>query len=174
MGSILILIGILFLGFGWTLLYKPAWILYLNKIIREKLFNDGEMLLERRKKGFLFVLLAVIFLATGYDQQSYRSSRMTTRVVSTDRLLYKSLQHLYDKQYQKSRALCERVLAQDPGNVRALYHLAAAQILMGDLNQGTMLWAKAAAMHPSSSEAQSLKKLIRTEKGQLAQRSITQ
>ncbi len=167
MGKLLLVIGIFFLGLGWTLFYRPSWLLYFNKIVREKLLNDGEMLLERRKKGFLFVLLAVISLYVGYDYQSYRSPSAPVGIVSTDRLLYKSLQHLYSKQYQKSKFLCEKILVQDPGNVDALYQLGAAQILMGEVKEGSHAWRKAAHLEPQSTEAEQLIKLIKTEKGQL-------
>lgn len=167
MGNLLLSVGIFFLGLGWTLFYRPSWILYLNKIVREKLFNDGDMLLERRKKGLLFLLLAMISFYVGYDTQSYRPSTVNAHLVSTDRLLYKSLQYLYSKQYQKSKTLCEKVLAQDPRNVEALYQLGATQLLMGEVQEGSHTWGRAVHLAPKSSEAEQLKKLIQAEKGQL-------
>ncbi len=168
MGNLLLAAGFFFIGLGFILLYKPHWILYINKIVRDKLFNDGDMLLERKKKGFLFLLLAIISFSVGYDYQTNHLRNRSARFISEDRLLYTSLLCLYDKQYEKSKSLSEKVLREDPQNAEALYQMGAAQILLGETGKGVALWQKAAQLAPHSAEAVQLKKFIQTEKGALA------
>ncbi|MBI2915885.1 MAG: tetratricopeptide repeat protein [Elusimicrobia bacterium] len=158
-------LSLLFLGL--VFFYRPNWVLYFNRVLREKFLNDSLVLLNRRKKGVFFLLLSSIFFYWGYLLSQYRPSRLSQKIISTDRLLYQSMRHLDDQQYEKSKSLCERVLSRDPNNADALYHLGAAHLLLNNQAQGESFWNKAVELDPRSSEASRLRGLITRTKGQV-------
>ena len=149
-----------FLALGLVFIYKPAWIVRVNKILRERVFNDNRVLLERRKKGFFFLLLFFIFFYWGYYRLQYAPALISDTLISADRLLYQSLQHMHLKQYQSAKTLCERVLARDPANAEALYLLAAAQQGLGDKGGAQESWAKAEKINPNSPANQRLRAIV--------------
>lgn len=148
------------LSYGLVLIYRPAWVLRINKIAREKVFNDYWTLSNRKKGGIFFLTLSFIFSFLAYHEIQYSESRVSLNIISTDRLLYQSLQHLYAKQYQKSKILAERVLSREPENAEALYQLAACQICLGDAAGGDATWMKARKLCPDSAEARRLREMI--------------
>lgn len=145
---------------GWTFVYKPSWIIRFNKLAREKIFNDDLVLLGRKKWGTVCFVISLILLWLSYYGGQYTHSKFTERLISNDRLLYQSLQHLYSKQYQKSKILAERVLMSEPENAEALYQLAATQFLLNDSKSGEALWARAQKLDPNSAQALRLYDLI--------------
>ena len=154
--------GSLIAGLGF--IYKPVWLVRFNKIAREKIFADNLILLERRKKGAFFVLLFFIFLYWGYYRSQY-SLRYTDQIISTNRLLYQSLQHLHSRQYAEVKRLCEKVLTREPNNAQALYQMGAVQLLLNDPVAAQRSWSKARALDPNSPNAQSLREWVARLKG---------
>ena len=59
MGSMFALLG---LGY----LYRPDLIERMNAVLRDYVFNDAYIALERRKWGMFFLLLAFLFLYVGW------------------------------------------------------------------------------------------------------------
>lgn len=153
-------LAVFFLLLGFTFFYRPAWIARFNKFVRERFFNDSILLLERRKKGVLFLLIAVLFFYMGFFLEHYRPSRLSYRLLSNDRLLYQSLVHIHSQRYWWSRKLCERVLSKDPNNSQALYQLGVTCVLMNNPQEGERYWQRALALDPNSSQAENLRKLV--------------
>ncbi|MBI4422218.1 MAG: hypothetical protein HY554_00730 [Elusimicrobia bacterium] len=60
-------LGILFFLLGLGYLYRPDLIERMNALLREYLFNDAHLALERRKWGMFFLLLSFLFLYMGYS-----------------------------------------------------------------------------------------------------------
>lgn len=58
--------GLIFLAMGLGYLYRPDLIARLNAILRDYLFNDAYMALERKKWGLFFLLLSFLFIYMGY------------------------------------------------------------------------------------------------------------
>ena len=54
----------LLLGFGY--LYRPDLIERMNALLRDYVLNDAYIALERRKWGMFFLLVAFLFLYTGW------------------------------------------------------------------------------------------------------------
>lgn len=158
--SLIFTLGLFFLLLGLIFFYKHHWLLEVNKWVREMVFNDSLVLLDRHKKAALFLLIAGLFFYWGYHREHYTISILSDRLISTDRLLYQSLNHLYAKRYNQAKTLCERVLKREPNNAEALYRLAAAQFLMDDIRSGSTNWLKAYKLDPKSEEAARLKILI--------------
>lgn len=59
-------VGILFFLLGMGYLERPDLIERMNAVLRETLFNDAYIALERRKWGVFFLLLSLLFLYLGY------------------------------------------------------------------------------------------------------------
>ena len=53
MTIIKLIIGVIFIFLGWIYLYNPKLVSRLNKIARDKLFNDRRVLLERKKLAII-------------------------------------------------------------------------------------------------------------------------
>jgi len=159
--TILIYLGAVFLLFlGLFFIYKPLWLVRVNKFARERIFNDNLLLLERRQKGVLALLIAFIFFCWGYQKSHYTQNKFIEKLVSTDRLLYQSRHHLQSKEYQVVEVLCERVLSRDPNNSEALFHLAAANLLLKSPQSATIFWKKAKKLDPVSIQGQRIKELV--------------
>lgn len=61
-----IVLGLGFLIVSVGYLYRPVWILKINSWGKALLFNDGHLLLYRRRRGLLFLLTSVLFLYSGF------------------------------------------------------------------------------------------------------------
>jgi hypothetical protein len=61
--KILVGLGSFLLGLGY--LYRPDLISRMNTLIRETIFNDAYIALERRKWGLFFLLIGFLFLYMG-------------------------------------------------------------------------------------------------------------
>ncbi len=59
-------IGLFFLALGLGHLYRPDLISRFNSFLRETVFNDAYLNLERKKWGIFFLLLALFFLYVGW------------------------------------------------------------------------------------------------------------
>ena len=160
LNALIILCGLTFLAGGWAFFYKPEWIMLVNKIVRERIFNDSHILMERRKKGVLLLLLSIIFFYGGYHRMEYSYSRFSEKLVSNDLLLYQALRHLQLRQYDNARTLCEHVLVRDPDNAEALYQLGAAQTLLGRPADGAKTWNRAMQLEPNYKMIKYLRGLV--------------
>ena len=156
---LLTLAGIFCLSSGFVFIYKPGWIVNTNQFMREMVFNDKTVLFNRRKKGFLFMLLFILFSYWAYSRLDTERHRPFRTMVSMDRLLYESYQHLQDKEYRESKALCERAIERDRMNADAHYQLGAAHLLLNDPLAAKKEWALARSIDPDSYEAGRMRKL---------------
>ena len=164
MSFFLFFVSLLFLALGLVFIYWPAGIVKFNKIVRERIFNDNRVLLERRKKGFFFMLLFLIFTYWGYQNFCSAPAAIIAKLVPPERLLYLSFHHLHLKEYEASKRLCETVIKREPNNSEAYYQLAAAEFLTGNNDAASSSWKKAAAIDPNSEKADRLIKLIVRQK----------
>ncbi|MBI5623460.1 MAG: hypothetical protein HY924_06765 [Elusimicrobia bacterium] len=62
-----VVVGLFFLLLGLGYLYRPGLIQRMNEFIREQLFNDARISLERRKWGIFFLLLSLLFIYMGWQ-----------------------------------------------------------------------------------------------------------
>ena len=159
---------------GLVFIYKPTLLIRFNKIARERFFNDNIILLERRKKGVLFILLFFIFLYWGYYRFQYVRMDLDHNLISTSRLLYQSLQHLQSRQYETAIMLCEKVLAREPDNTEALLQKGASHLLLGNPSQAQKCWAKADKIDPDSPKSERYKLLVRRLKDKSEEPSETE
>lgn len=57
--------GIVFALLGLGYLYRPDLIERMNAVIRDTVFNDAYIALERKKWGMFFLLMSVLFIYMG-------------------------------------------------------------------------------------------------------------
>lgn len=62
-----IAIGLVSLVLGLGYLYRPDLIERMNAVLRDYLLNDAYIALERKKWGVFFLLVAFLFLYTGWS-----------------------------------------------------------------------------------------------------------
>ena len=160
MSFLLIFVSAVCLAVGLVFIYKPAWIVRFNKIVRDRIFNDTLILLDRRKKGFFLILMFFIFFYLGYNRIQFEPAAVSTKIFSTQRLLYESFQNLNLRHFAQSRNLCAIVVEREPNNAEAYYQLGAVQFLMDDPVSARKSWAKAKSIDPGSYQADRLKKLV--------------
>lgn len=60
-----IILGAILLLLGVSYLYHPNVILKINDWARKYVFNDSTILLNRRKRGLFFLLLALVVILSG-------------------------------------------------------------------------------------------------------------
>ena len=130
---------------------------------REWVFNDNYVVIDRNKRALFFLLLSSVFFYWGY-QRGHEAMQPIETFVTTDQLLYQSLQYLYAKKYPAARELCQRVLDREPHNAEAMYQLGATEYLMKNIDQGRKLWKQAVQTDPHCSKAPHLKSLVLRDK----------
>lgn len=160
MTNALFLVSFCLFFIGLLFLYRPLWLLFLNQFLRERVFNDHLILSSRKKSAAFCILLSVLFFWMGYYSGHYTETKITAKMISTDRLLYQSLQHLHAKDYRKAKLLAEKVLSDEPQNAEALYHLAAAQYLLEDVQSAEKNFLKAQKLDHSSPQVQYLSQYV--------------
>lgn len=62
-----IAVGLVSLTLGLGYLYRPDLIERMNAVLRDYLLNDAYIALERKKWGVFFLLVAFLFLYTGWS-----------------------------------------------------------------------------------------------------------
>lgn len=62
-----IAVGLVSLVLGLGYLYRPDLIERMNAVLRDYLLNDAYIALERKKWGVFFLLVAFLFLYTGWS-----------------------------------------------------------------------------------------------------------
>lgn len=159
MNTLLSFLGLVFVAVGLTYLYRPSWILILNKFARERVFCDARVLLERRKKGVLMLLLAFFSFYISYYRAHYGSTRVMDSFISIDRLLYQSGKHFEAGDYRDAIQVCNRIIERDPNNVSAYYQLAAARYLLGERADADWAWRKAEMMNVQHPGAQPFREI---------------
>lgn len=153
MNTFLTLFGLLLVVLGLTYMYRPSWILILNKFARERIFSDARVLLERRKKGMLFILCAVLLFYWSYHRAQYSPTRVMDRFVSSDRMFYQATAHFKAGEYNDAEKVGLKLMARQPQNAENLYLLAASRYLQGDRQGAEEIWAKAEAVRAQSETA---------------------
>lgn len=128
--------------------------------MREKIFSDRLVYASRQLRAAFFLTLSFLSAFWLYHRVQYVHYGLTEKLISTDRLLYQSLQHFYARQYEDSRALSAKVLERDPKNAEALYQLAAAQFMLDDVRAGEASWEQARKADPDSLQGNRLKSII--------------
>lgn len=61
-----VVVGVAFFIVGLGYLHRPDLIERMNAFLRETLFNDSYLALDRNKWGVFFLLLSLLFLYLGY------------------------------------------------------------------------------------------------------------
>lgn len=61
-----VFLGVFFFLLGLGYLNRPDLIERMNAFVRETLFNDAHLALERRKWGVFFLLVSLLFVYLGY------------------------------------------------------------------------------------------------------------
>ncbi len=151
-GSALVVLGLAYL-------YRPSWILTLNKFARERVFSDSRVLLERRKKGLMLLLFSILCFYWSYHRAQYSPTRVMDHFVSTDRMIYQAHYHFRAKQYNDVEKVCLKIAARQPGNAENLYLLAAARYIQGKKPGAEEIWARAEALQAQTPGAQELRGL---------------
>lgn len=66
-----ILFGLMILLLGFGYIYKPEVIERLNRLLKETLLNDSYVALQRKKWGFLLVLIGTLLLYMGISRLAW-------------------------------------------------------------------------------------------------------
>ncbi len=154
MNTILTFSGLLFVFLGLAYMYRPSWILTINKFARERIFCDARVILERRQKGLLFLLCSVLLFYWSYSRALYSPTRIMDYFVSTDRMFYQARNNFRVGEYGKADRACLKILSREPENSEALYLLAASRYLSGDKSGAEEVWSKAELVRAMTPMAQ--------------------
>jgi tetratricopeptide (TPR) repeat protein len=148
---------------GLAFFYSPRWILWMNRLAREWVFNDNFVVAERNHRAVFFLLTGLFFFSWGY-QRERSSHKPLEPIVSNSGLLYQSLQALQSKDYPAAKEICQRILSRDPRNAEAMYQLGAAEFLMKNIEGGRMIWNQAVEADPRFAKASYLRNLVLRDK----------
>jgi tetratricopeptide (TPR) repeat protein len=137
--------GVLFFFLGWMYLFKPALVLTLNKIARDRLFNDRTILLERKKLAILFFCLSFVALFMSFAAVSdwvYRRGPNSWVFESNQYLMYMAMQDFCTERYTDALAKYREILAVCPDDAEAMKRMAYTYAAIGDKKHARELWEK--------------------------------
>ena len=153
--TIKIILGILLLALGWVYFFKSNLVLTLNKIVRETLFNDRIILLERKKLAILFFCLSFVTLYMGFSSlvnllgsQGKNSWLMET----SSYMMYMAMQDYCSEKYGSAIQKYVQVLKADPNNMTALKRLSYTYEASGDTAKARVIWQKILSLNPKNKE----------------------
>jgi len=141
--NILFISAFLLMALGVISIYKPRLIIRFNRIMRDKIFSDRIILFSRHKSGMITISIAFILFFTGYHRLHHARTELNSRIVSTDRLLYQSLQFIYSGEYIQAKLLAQSVLSRESGNIQAEYMLSAAEYYLQNYDEAVKILKKA-------------------------------
>jgi tetratricopeptide (TPR) repeat protein len=148
-----LVIGVVFLLLGWIYLYNPNIILYINRFVRDTLFNDRSVLLQRKKLSILFFCLSLLALYMGATSLLHKSAAVGSEQWTAERnqfLLYSAAQDYYSKKYTSALEKYGKILESDPGNMEALEQLGAVYRASGDTANAKSVWYRLLQLNPGN------------------------
>ena len=72
MNMLVLLSGVLFLIVGWLYIYRLKIIFRINQLIKNTIINDAFILMQHRKIGLMFILIAVLLLYFGFSRYNIK------------------------------------------------------------------------------------------------------
>lgn len=123
-------------------LYRPAWVLRLNAWARSSIFNDGHILLYRRRLGLVLFVGAILFFYSGF-QNLHRSDKPSTYFELQDAYRAFRAQH-----YKGAITRCQEILKRETDNVHAWALLGAAWSALGRPEQAKRAWEEVLKRDP--------------------------
>jgi hypothetical protein len=73
--------GVVFLILGWVYLFNTNLVININRIVKEYLFNDRQILLARKKIAILYLFIALILIYTSIASL-YQTADKTSQKIS--------------------------------------------------------------------------------------------
>lgn len=145
--------GLLFFILGWIYLYKSSLVLAINKAVREVLFNDRRVLLERKKLAISFFCLSFIALYMGFSSLAdwVSATRKNSWVIEPDSyLMYMAMQDYCTERYQNAIEKYLKVLQNQPDNLEAVKRLAYTYDAAGEKKKARALWKRLLKAYPEN------------------------
>ncbi len=143
--KILVGLGFLLLSLGY--LYRPGWVLKLNEWGRAAFFNDGFVLLYRRRWGILLFICAILFFYSGFNNLAHQRAHEQPSAYLG---LVDAYRAFREKQYKGVVVRCQEVLKQEPDNIHAWTLLGSAWAALGRKDQAKKAWERVLSLDPDS------------------------
>lgn len=159
-----LLLGVLFFIFAWVLLFKPNLLLNLNRVIRERVFNDRIILMERKKLSVFFFCLSILALYIGLTAliKSKETQGKDNWIIERNKFtMYLAMQEYCDGKYAEAIEKYKKILESDIGSEQALKHLALSYEAVGDIKSAKEAWIKLLRLNPG--DVKTLEKLKELE-----------
>ncbi len=142
-----IIAGMCLLAFGLAYLYRPVWVLTLNVMFRTLVFNDGHVLLYRRRLGLLLFLASILFFYSGFNNLAHD---MSVKQPSAYLDIGDAYRNFRGQNYADTIARCHEILKRDPHNIHAWILLGSAWAAMGNEDKAKQAWGHVpSAIHHS-------------------------
>ncbi len=123
------IISIFLFLFGLSYFYYPSFVVKLNKFVRDKIFSDKFVLINRKKIGLILVMTSILVfyfgvlvpkMSVSFRQQNIRD------------YLYHAWRYYYQGYYNHAEKLCKEILFIDPENLAVKEQLALIYFAKGD------------------------------------------
>lgn len=153
-----IFIGVFFFVLGWVYFYKPNLILQLNKTAREILFNDRQVLFERKKLAILFFCLSFVALYMGMTSLARIEKNIENNTDGSLKpngyTMYMAMQDYCSGRYQEALEKYQKILKSEPYNTRALKRIAHTYYALGQSEKARDIWQRLYMRFPNDKEIQ--------------------
>jgi tetratricopeptide (TPR) repeat protein len=152
MVAIKLVLGLIFLFLGWVYLYNPNLVLDINRIIRDILFNDKQILLARKKLAIVYFFLSFVFLYMGITSLARIMEQTDKTPWLLDKFgyrMYIATQDFYSGRYESAIAKYRILLENSKDPVPILRNMAFAYAAIGNNEKASDLFEKLLKINPN-------------------------
>ncbi|MFH1368700.1 MAG: tetratricopeptide repeat protein [Elusimicrobiota bacterium] len=159
-----LLLGFFFFVLGWVLLFTPNILLSLNRLVRDRIFNDRIILMQRKKLSifcFCLSMLALYVGVTSLIKTTETQGKQNWVLERNKYTMYLAMQDFCCENYADAIEKYTRILASDPENENALDHIARSYKAVGDPQNAKTHWLRLLQLRPK--DARILKEINKIE-----------
>jgi tetratricopeptide (TPR) repeat protein len=135
-------LSLIFFMLGWIYYSKPGVIQNINNFFKNRIFNDRNILLKRKKIAIVFFIAACLLLTSGFIRALEEQNKKVLPVATVNHEIIFDLISIYIKH-----------LSENPKDIAVLTKLAYAYEALGEKNRELLIWKRVLDLAPENEAA---------------------
>lgn len=156
-------LGVIFFVMGIGYLYNARFILNVNALFRDLLFNDRFVLLRKRRAGVLLLLLSLVVFYMGFTALTRSLGRKPFPPTALELQRENIRKSFQEGKYVLTLRYCEEFLGRNPSDTFALERMTFAALAVGEKERARKTLERLLILEPSRRDWQILLDQIEEE-----------
>ncbi len=134
-------------------LYKTSFLIKLFSFLRNYVFTDTSILIYRKKIGIAFLSFSIIILYSTiytYLKNNLLIKENNHLNIIEEINIQRAISEFSQGDYDKTILFCNRILTNNPKNIKALMLSGSANMILKRYNKAKLLWSSAALLDPKN------------------------